>query len=106
MNTASCRSAITFIDVDRGILRYRGATIDHLAEHCTFLVVAYLLIEGELPTAPHFFLCEPATTEIYTLSLHDALPILRGWARRRSRFRAVARSGTGPSTCTRRRSNA
>jgi citrate synthase len=51
MNTASCRSAITFIDGDRGILRYRGYPIEQLAEHCTFLEVAYLLIEGELPTA-------------------------------------------------------
>jgi citrate synthase len=51
MNTASCRSAITFIDGDRGILRYRGYPIEQLAEHCTFLEVAYLLIEGELPTS-------------------------------------------------------
>jgi citrate synthase len=50
MNTASCRSAITFIDGDKGILRYRGYPIEQLAEHCTFLEVAYLLIEGELPT--------------------------------------------------------
>ncbi len=52
MNTASCRSAITFIDGDRGILRYRGYPIEVLAEHCTFLEVAYLLLFGELPTAP------------------------------------------------------
>ena len=51
MNTASCRSAITFIDGDKGILRYRGYPIEQLAEHCSFLEVAYLLIEGELPTA-------------------------------------------------------
>ena len=51
MNTASCRSAITFIDGDKGILRYRGYPIEQLAEHCTFLEVAYLLIQGELPTA-------------------------------------------------------
>jgi citrate synthase len=50
MNTASCRSAITFIDGDRGILRYRGYPIEELAEHCTFLQVAYLLLHGELPT--------------------------------------------------------
>ncbi len=52
MNTASCRSAITYIDGDRGILRYRGYPIEVLAEHCTFLEVAYLLLFGELPTAP------------------------------------------------------
>jgi citrate synthase len=51
MNTASCRSAITFIDGDRGILRYRGYPIDQLAEKSTFLEVAYLILRGELPTA-------------------------------------------------------
>ena len=51
MNTASCRSAITYIDGDRGILRYRGYPIDVLAEHSTYLEVAYLILFGELPTA-------------------------------------------------------
>ena len=51
MNTASCRSAITYIDGDKGILRYRGYPIDVLAEHCTYLEVAYLLLNGELPNA-------------------------------------------------------
>jgi citrate synthase len=50
MNTASCRSKITFIDGDKGILRYRGYNIEDLAENCTFLQVAYLLLNGELPT--------------------------------------------------------
>jgi citrate synthase len=50
MNTASCRSAITFIDGERGILRYRGYPIQELAEHASFLEVAWLLLEGELPT--------------------------------------------------------
>jgi citrate synthase len=50
MNTAACRSAITYIDGDRGILRYRGYPIEQLAERASFLEVAYLLIEGELPT--------------------------------------------------------
>ncbi|MCC6348190.1 MAG: citrate synthase [Candidatus Eisenbacteria bacterium] len=49
-STGSCRSAITFIDGDRGILRYRGYPIDELAEKATFLEVAWLLIYGELPT--------------------------------------------------------
>ena len=49
MNTAACRSAITFIDGDRGILRYRGYPIEQLAEKASFLEVAYLLGEGELP---------------------------------------------------------
>src|SRR5919106_1155069 len=50
MNTASCRSAITFIDGERGILRYRGYPIQELAERASFLEVACLLLEGELPT--------------------------------------------------------
>jgi citrate synthase len=50
LNTASCRSAITFIDGDRGILRYRGYPIEELAEHATFLEVAFLLLVGDLPT--------------------------------------------------------
>jgi citrate synthase len=49
MNTAACRSAITFIDGDKGILRYRGYPIEQLAEQASFLEVAYLLHEGELP---------------------------------------------------------
>ncbi|MDQ5832270.1 MAG: citrate (Si)-synthase, partial [Actinomycetota bacterium] len=49
-NTASCRSAITFIDGDKGILEYRGYPIEQLAEESTYLEVAYLLIHGELPT--------------------------------------------------------
>jgi citrate synthase len=51
LNTASCRSAITFIDGDKGILNYRGYPIDQLAEQSTFIEVAYLVINGELPNA-------------------------------------------------------
>src|ERR1039457_255936 len=50
MNTASCQSAVTYLDGEKGILRYRGYPIEQLAEHCTFLEVAYLLLKGELPT--------------------------------------------------------
>ncbi len=50
MNTASCRSSITFIDGDRGILEYRGIPIEQLAEKSTYLETAYLLLNGELPT--------------------------------------------------------
>ncbi len=50
LNTASCRSAITYLDGDKGILRYRGYPIEQLAERCSFLEVAYLLLNGELPT--------------------------------------------------------
>jgi citrate synthase len=49
MNTASCRSAITYIDGDKGILEYRGYPIEQLAEQSTYLEVAYLLVHGELP---------------------------------------------------------
>jgi citrate synthase len=49
MNTASCRSAITFIDGEQGILRYRGYPIQELAEQASFLEVAWLLVEGDLP---------------------------------------------------------
>jgi citrate synthase len=52
MNTASCKSRITFIDGDRGILEYRGYPIEQLAEQSTYLETAYLLLHGELPTAP------------------------------------------------------
>jgi citrate synthase len=50
-NTASCRSAIGYIDGERGVLEYRGYPIEQLCEHSTYLEVAYLLIYGELPTA-------------------------------------------------------
>src|ERR687888_978121 len=50
MNTASCRSAITYIDGDEGILEYRGYPIEQLAEQSSHLEVSYLLLNGELPT--------------------------------------------------------
>ncbi|MFT4296218.1 MAG: citrate synthase [Micropruina sp.] len=52
VNTAACRSAITYIDGEAGILEHRGYPIEELAEHSTFLEVAHLLIKGELPTGP------------------------------------------------------
>ena len=51
MNTGACRSAITFLDGERGILRYRGIPIEQLAEKSTFLETSYLLIYGRLPAA-------------------------------------------------------
>jgi citrate synthase len=54
MNTASCKSKITFIDGDKGILRYRGYPIEQLAEKSNYLETAYLLIHGELPTKIQF----------------------------------------------------
>ena len=54
LNTASCKSTITFIDGDKGILRYRGYPIEQLADKSTYLEVAYLIIHGELPTKAQF----------------------------------------------------
>src|SRR6476659_3974621 len=51
MNTAACKSRITFIDGDNGILEYRGYPIEQLAEQSDFLETAYLILFGELPTA-------------------------------------------------------
>jgi citrate synthase len=85
MNTASCRSAITFIDGDKGILRYRGYPIEVLAEHCTFLEVAYLLLFGELPTASqlkawinditHHTMLHETTKKFMEGFRHDAHPM-------------------------------
>jgi citrate synthase len=54
VNTGSTMSAVTFLDGEQGVLRYRGYPVEKLAEHCDFLEVAYLLIYGELPTAREF----------------------------------------------------
>jgi citrate synthase len=54
MNTACCRSRITYIDGDKGILRYRGYPIEQLAEKCSHLECAYLLLRGELPTRAQY----------------------------------------------------
>src|SRR4051794_37123270 len=49
LNTASCRSAVTYIDGDAGVLEYRGYPIEQLCEQATYLEVAYLIVHGELP---------------------------------------------------------
>ena len=69
LNTASCQSAITYIDGDRGILRYRGYPIEQLAQHCTFLEVAYLLLKGDLPSAPELKAWVSAVT--YHTMIHE-----------------------------------
>jgi citrate synthase len=79
-NTASCRSRITFIDGDKGILQYRGYPIEQLAANCTFLDTAYLLLFGELPTA------EQSATWTQAITSHRRLPsnvkaILEGFYR-------------------------
>ena len=63
VNTASCRSAITYIDGDAGILEYRGYPIEQLAEQSTYLEVAWLLLHGELPTATELAEWEQLITE-------------------------------------------
>ncbi len=85
LNTAACKSAITYIDGERGILRYRGYPIEELAKHCNFLEVAYLLLRGKLPTqeelaawnyeiSQHTFIDESIKKVIDGLH-HDAHPM-------------------------------
>eukprot|EP00842_Homolaphlyctis_polyrhiza_P000744 jgi/Hompol1/1670/HPOL_002324-RA len=69
LNTAVCRSAISYIDGDKGILRYRGYDIEELAEKSTFLEVSYLLIFGELPSADQL---EPNKTNVDAIRLCPA----------------------------------
>ena len=64
MNTASCRSAITYIDGEAGILQHRGYPIEQLCEHSTYLEVAYLLINGELPTTAS------STAWVHEITIH------------------------------------
>jgi len=85
LNTASCQSAITFIDGDKGILRYRGYPIDQLADKCAFLEVAYLVLFGELPTESelrdwtheitHHTMLHETTKKFLEGFLHDAHPM-------------------------------
>lgn len=70
-STASCTSKITFIDGSKGILRYRGYPIEQLAEHSSFLEVAYLLLYGELPTVEQFTRFERDIT--YHTMVHEKL---------------------------------
>ncbi|MDI1229702.1 MAG: citrate synthase [Methylobacter sp.] len=70
-STASCSSAITYIDGEKGILLYRGYPIEQLAEHCTFLEVCYLLLNGELPDTDEIQKFEDTIT-LHTM-VHDQL---------------------------------
>jgi len=71
LNTAASRSAITFIDGDKGILRYRGYPIDQLAEKSTYLEVAYLLLHGELPTRTEY--ADWVKNVTYHTMIHESL---------------------------------
>ncbi|GGL31367.1 citrate synthase [Phycicoccus endophyticus] len=79
-NTASCTSAITYIDGDHGILRYRGYPIEQLAEHSTFLETAYLLIYGELPSATELTDFEDRVRE-HTMLHEDLKGFFQGFPR-------------------------
>ena len=76
MSTASCRSAITYIDGDAGVLMYRGYPIEQLAKHSNFLEVAYLLMNGELPNAQQFTTFEHEVTH-HTM-MHEAVKSFLG----------------------------
>jgi citrate synthase len=85
LNTAACRSSVTYLDGERGILQYRGYPIEVLAEHCTFLETAYLLLYGELPTEPqlaafvnqvtHHTMIHENTKKLMDGFHHDAHPM-------------------------------
>ena len=79
-NTGSCESAITFIDGEKGILRYRGYPIEELAARCSFLEVCYLLIYGELPDAKTKEEFESAVTR-HTLIHEDMKKFFEGYPR-------------------------
>ena len=78
LNTAACRSAITYIDGDKGILRYRGYPIEQLAEHCNYLEVAYLILFGELPTETQLHDWTDAITQ-HTLLHENVKKLMEGF---------------------------
>ncbi len=104
-NTASCRSAITFIDGDAGILRYRGYPIEQLAEQSSFLEVSYLVLYGELPTAgqlaeftakiSNYTLLDERLRELYRSFPRRShpMPVLAAGLNALSTFVASARTG-------------
>jgi citrate synthase len=101
LNTASTTSAITFLDGEKGILRYRGYPIEQLAEKSTFIEVAYLLLYGELPSASQLAAFQ-ATIAAQSLVPEDLKHLYRAFPRTRTRWRCWARRSTRsrPSTTT------
>ncbi|MBI5512441.1 MAG: citrate synthase [Deltaproteobacteria bacterium] len=97
VNTASCKSAITFLDGERGILRYRGYPIDELAEHATFPEVSYLLIYGELPTASQLETFN-ATLRRHTLLQEDMRGFINAFPRDAHPMAILASTTTALST--------
>ena len=80
VNTASCKSAITFIDGDNGILRYRGYPIGELAERSSFVEVCYLLIYGKLPTGEELATFEELISR-HTMLHEDLRAFFNGFPR-------------------------
>ena len=77
-NTASCRSRITYIDGDQGILRYRGYPIEELAEKSNYLEVAYLIVKGELPDRKHYAAWE-ANIKTHTMVHENIKKFMEGF---------------------------
>jgi len=77
-NTASCRSRITYIDGDKGILRYRGYPIEELAEKSNYLETAYLIVKGELPDKKHFATWEQ-NIKIHTMVHENIKQFMQGF---------------------------
>ena len=82
VNTASCRSSVTYIDGDKGILEYRGYPIEQLAEKSNFLEVAYLLVHGSLPSK-----------EAYDAWVDRSVSSVQSWVRPSSTVRDPIRYG-------------
>ena len=83
-NTAACRSRITFIDGDKGILLYRGYPIEQLAEHSTYLETAYLILFGELPTKAQLDDVDQRTSANHTIVQRSIKKTLEGLPPRRA----------------------
>src|SRR5260370_11585769 len=77
-NTASCRNKITYIDGDKGILRYRGYPIEELAEHSNYLETAYLIVKGELPNSKHFEMWEH-NIKVHTMVHENIKKFMEGY---------------------------
>jgi citrate synthase len=93
VNTGACTSAITYLDGDQGILRYRGYPIEQLAEGCDFLEVAYLLIYGELPNKSQFE--EFANTLRHHTMLHEDMRLFYDGFPRDAHPMAILSSAVG-----------
>src|SRR3954464_9031685 len=100
LNTAACRSAITYIDGDNGILRYRGYPIEQLAEHSTYLEVAYLILFGELPTPEQLRKWIDAITQ-HTLLHENVKKLMEGFQYDAHPMGIFISTGGALSTCYR-----